>query len=110
MSGRGRPMGEIAAALLCAAARSPGTVAQLAERACVGYDAARFKASALVRRGALVPLTDARPRVLAAAVPEVQEPAEEGGGLRELPRGFWAHVAATLAAAGEDGEGDAMPT
>lgn len=87
---RGRPMGELASALLHAAASSPGTVAELAERACVGYDAARFKASALVRSGALVPLSDSRPRVLAAAGPDG---AAAAGATRcallELPRSFW---------------------
>lgn len=73
----------------------PGTVVQLAERACVGYDVARFKASALVRSGALVPLTDGRPRVLAAAgscppgAPRAADTACDGYGLRVLPRSFW---------------------
>lgn len=85
-------MGELASALLHAAASSPGTVADLAERACVGYDAARFKASALVRSGALVPLSDSRPRVLAAAAqagPAVGATAAPRCALLELPRSFW---------------------
>lgn len=115
---RGRPRGEIAAALVKAAARSPGTVAQLAERACVGYDAARYKASALVRSGALVPLTEGRPRVLKAADGALAAPAQgdehdnDGCALRELPRGFWAYVAAHAADADSDRdderEADAM--
>ena len=90
-------MGDVAAALLSAAARSPGTVVQLAERACVGYDAARFKAAALVRSGALVPLTEGRPRVLAAACGGAPQASPSSHVLRELPRSFWECVSAVEA-------------
>lgn len=60
----GRPMGEISLALVGAARQGPATVKQLAQRACVGYDAARFKAKDLVRAGVLQPLGDERPRLL----------------------------------------------
>ncbi len=67
---RGRPegsFGTVATALLSAAAREPGTVVQLAERACVGYGAARYTASRLVSAGALAPRSAGRPVVLGAA-------------------------------------------
>ena len=67
----GRPMGEVSMAMIKAARVGPATVQQLAERACVGYDAARFKAKDLVRAGILVPTGDERPRVL--AVREAEE-------------------------------------
>ena len=67
----GRPLGEISLALLSAAQARPGTVRDLAQRACVGYDTARFKAKDLVRMGALQPVTDSWPRVL--SVPVEQE-------------------------------------
>jgi hypothetical protein len=67
----GRPMGEVSMAMIKAARIGPATVHQLAERACVGYDAARFKAKDLVRAGILVPTGADRPRVL--AVREVKE-------------------------------------
>jgi hypothetical protein len=84
-------LGEVSMALVTAASARPGTVVQLAERACVGYDVARFKASALVRSGALVALTDERPRVLAAPSAAVRNdtPACNDYGLRVLPRSFW---------------------
>lgn len=60
-------MGEVARALIAAAA-TPGTVRQLAERTHVGYAAARFTASRLVMRGILVAVDpEARPAQLIAA-------------------------------------------
>jgi hypothetical protein len=65
---RGRPAGDLSLALLSAAAQSgPATVRDLAERACVGYAAARYTASRLVSRGELVALHQGRPRVLVPA-------------------------------------------
>lgn len=87
---RGRPMGEVGVALLQAAKGGPGTVVQLAERACVGYGAARYTASRLVSAGALVPLTAGRPAVLGAVPDQPADP--PAGGLRALPRSFWEHV------------------
>ena len=79
----GRPLGDVSRALLAAAARGPGTVRELAQRAHVGFDAARWKASALVRAGALQPLADARPQVLGLpAAPPLDA-------LAELQRSFW---------------------
>jgi hypothetical protein len=110
---RGRPMGEVASALLSAAARGPGTVVQLAERACVGYDKARWKTSALVRSGMLTPLSDVRPRVLAASAAGLSaaDPYPAGPAaphLQALPPGFWQHVTSAKLDAADDAEGDAM--
>lgn len=63
--GPGRPRGEVARALVSAASHGPGTVAELAGRACVGRAAARYTASRLVSSGALVPLSAGRPVLLA---------------------------------------------
>lgn len=52
-------------ALRQAATSAPGTVAQLADRACVGQSVARYTASRLVRAGELVPVGGSRPAVLA---------------------------------------------
>lgn len=65
----GRPMGEISLALLGAAQQGPATVRELAQRACVGYDTARFKAKDLVRVRVLLPQGDARPRLLGLPEP-----------------------------------------
>lgn len=69
--GAGRPVGafgDVSRALLASASSAgPGTVRELAERACVGAAVARYTASRLVSRGELVPLSTARPMVLAAA-------------------------------------------
>lgn len=67
----GRPrgtFGDLSLQLIRAAQQGPGTVRELAERAQVSADAARFRASRLVACGALVPVADRRPRLL--AVPE----------------------------------------
>lgn len=97
-------MGEVGVALLHAAKRGPGTVVQLAERACVGYGAARYTASRLVSAGALVPLSAGRPAVLGAApTPTTMQQHEEDitpppvGGLRALPSSFWQVVTAEMA-------------
>ena len=63
----GRPHGEIALALLQAAADQPGTVRELACRAQVGFDAARFKAKDLVRAGHLQVIEPGRPMVVGVA-------------------------------------------
>lgn len=102
----GRPLGEVSLALLSAASAGPGTVRELAARACVGFDAARFKASDLVRRGALAALTDERPRVLGLPAQAPAQPSG-GGGFDLLERSFWERppgdgYAAWLHAAGED--------
>lgn len=69
--GAGRPVGafgDVSRALLASASSAgPGTVRDLAERACVGAAVARYTASRLVSRGELVPLSTGRPMVLAAA-------------------------------------------
>lgn len=69
--GVGRPVGavgDVSKALLSAAqAAGPATVRELAARACVGYGTARYTATRLVSRGALVPVAEGRPMVLAAA-------------------------------------------
>lgn len=62
--------GDVALALRGAARLGPATVRELAERACVGYDAARYTASRLVDRGELVVLDgQVRPVVLASPHP-----------------------------------------
>ena len=69
----GRPLGDISCALALAAQVRPGTVRDLAQRAQVGYRAARYTASRMLERGDLVrieklPPTDRRrwPPVLGA--------------------------------------------
>jgi hypothetical protein len=59
--------GEVTMALVRAAAEhGPGTVRDLAARACVGFGSAERKASVLVQRGDLVVLDGGqRPRMLA---------------------------------------------
>ena len=88
---RGRPtgaVGAVAKAMLTAAASGPGTVVQLAERACVGYGAARYTASRLVSSGALSPLSPGRPAILAVAGPGGPAPGVAACGLEAL-RLFW---------------------
>lgn len=55
-----RPRGEISNALL-QAARAPGTVKQLCQRAQVGYGAGQYTATRLVQRGDLVAVGTAQP-------------------------------------------------
>jgi hypothetical protein len=90
----GRPLGEVSKALLSAAQHGSGTVRQLAARACVGFDVARYKAKDLVRMGALQPLTAERPRML--GLPEAVPPHENPFAL--LERGLFAPPAAAEAA------------
>lgn len=87
----GRPMGEISQALLGAARQGPATVRELAARGCVGFDAARLTAPRLVKAGALVPLTEGRPRVLALPKAPVVRKAGQDGAAPDLERFFrWA--------------------
>lgn len=83
----GRPMGEISQALLSAAKPGPATMATLARRAQVGYQAARFKVPALARAGALVALTDERPRLY--ALPEIEACTETADAFVMLTQLFW---------------------
>jgi hypothetical protein len=92
----GRPLGEVSMALLSAARQGPATVRQLAERGCVGFDAARLTAPRLLRSGALVPLTEVRPRLLALAPQQELSAAAAGcGPMSDLDRFF------TVAARGD---------
>lgn len=77
--------GDVALALRDAASASPGTVAELAQRACVGYGAARYTASRLVRAGDLVVVDGGRPAVLS------MPPGGDGlaDALGMLERSFW---------------------
>ena len=63
----GRPMGELAAAMLAQACERPGTVRELAARSGVGYRLARYTASRMLERGELVKVLGSRPAVVAAA-------------------------------------------
>lgn len=86
-----RPRGEIAIALLDAF-RVPGTVSQAAERAQVGYAAARYTATRLVDRGELRVLEDTRPAVLVAADALPDAPPElecSAAPLDAVVRSFW---------------------
>lgn len=60
-----RPMGEISLKMLEALALGPAPVRELAQRAQVGFDVARYTATRLVERGAVVRLEQCRPAVLA---------------------------------------------
>jgi hypothetical protein len=84
--------GEVAEALRTAAAQAPGTVRDLAQRACVGYDVARYTASRLVDAGTLVVQVPQRPAVLAAA------PAGATGAepLVTVMRSFWERPAVNV--------------
>jgi hypothetical protein len=78
----GRPQGsfgEVGQALVKAAAHGPGTARQLAERVCVGYDAARYTASRLVSAGVLA-RTDERPARLGlpGTLPPLCQPEDAG--------------------------------
>lgn len=84
-----RPLGEISRVMLCMAAEQPGTVRDLAERAQVGYDAARYTATRLVERGHLVRLADERPAVLGVAPPQAPGGESLGLALQQLSRSFW---------------------
>lgn len=84
--GPGRPQGDVSVALMCAASQAPATVRELAVRAGVGYAVARYTASRLASRGALVALSEGRPRVLMAA-PAMPAP-------HHRARSFWEEAAA----------------
>lgn len=78
--------GEVAQVMLeTATTHGPGTVRALAERAQVGYGAARYTASRLLSTGDLVVLEGGRPSVLAVP-PGGDELADK---LDELHRSFW---------------------
>ena len=88
----GRPAGiygEIGQALVKAAAQGPGTARQLAERSCVGYDAARYTASRLGSTGALARLSNERPALLGLPAPACDDAAELADQADLLARCFW---------------------
>jgi len=60
-----RPVGDITRAMAKAWSEGPAPVAVAAQRACVGFQAARYTASRMVARGDLVVLHAGRPAVLA---------------------------------------------
>ena len=84
--------GEVASALLEAAGEGAAPVRQLAERAQVGYAAARYTASRLVDQGALQVREAGRPAVLGVPM----APGGDGlaDALNELHRSFWENPAA----------------
>jgi hypothetical protein len=88
-----RPRGELSQALVKAAEQGPGAVRTLAERAQVGYGAARYTASRMVDRGELVVLGAGRPALLGvpSALPEGQGATQESVDhyLQFLERSFW---------------------
>jgi hypothetical protein len=97
--------GGIAVAMRSAAQQGPGTVRELAERAQVGYTAARYTASRLCNAGELVVLDGlGRPAVLAAASAVPVTPAGDGLGdaLDALHACFWAGAGNSEAQALED--------
>ena len=61
-----RPRGDISKAML-EAAREPGTVVEVANRAQVGLSYARYTASRMIDRGDLVVLSADRPAVIVSA-------------------------------------------
>lgn len=83
--------GPVGQALLQAAARSPGTVTQLAERACVGYGVAARTASRFVAAGHLVRVSDERPALLAVpdSAPAACHPDDDGGAVFLLLTRIW---------------------
>jgi hypothetical protein len=86
-----RPRGELSQALVKAAEQGPGPVRALAERAQVGYGAARYTASRMVDRGELVVLQGGRPAVLGVPTAPPTAPAgdELGDHLDALHRAFF---------------------
>lgn len=96
-----RPPGEISRVMVAAAAERPGTVRELAMRTQVGYGAARYTATRLVDRGALVRMSDERPVVLGVAPPQAPGGESLGLELQRLSRSFWDVDAA------DDGDGGA---
>ncbi len=90
----GRPRGEIAQALLKAAAE-PGTVKQIAARALVGRAAAEYTASRLLAQGLLVAVGETRregpgrPAAVVQAIAPGQAPERVGADLQGLLRSAW---------------------
>jgi hypothetical protein len=80
--------GEVALALCNAAQSGPASVRVLAERAQVGYGAARYTASRLVSAGDLVVVDGGRPSVL--AVPPSGDTLADK--LDDLHRQFWVEL------------------
>jgi hypothetical protein len=72
-AGMARPTGEIALAILAEARIRPGTVRELAARACVGSRHARYTCSRLQSAGRLVPITKTRPAVLGIPAPKAAD-------------------------------------
>jgi hypothetical protein len=85
-----RPRGEVSQALAKAAQQGPCPVRTLAERAQVGYGAARYTASRMVDRGELVVLDVGRPARLGvpAVVPQAGVGVELGSDLDQWIRTF----------------------
>lgn len=87
-----RPPGDITRAL-ADAAREPGTVVQLAQRAQVSLAAARYTASRMVGRGELAVVLDGRPAVLSVPQAATQPIDRSASGLMEaldaIGRSFW---------------------
>jgi hypothetical protein len=86
-------IGEIAQTLLLAAGDQPGTVVDLAHRARVSVQAARYTASRLVASGQMVRVGEARrPALLRAADDTSSSPdAALHHSLNALERSFWDH-------------------
>lgn len=86
-----RPHGDIRMALLKAAEEAPGSVRELAERAQVGYTAARYTASRMLDRDELMVVEEGRPARLSApncpAIPPGGETLADA--LQRLHRSFW---------------------
>lgn len=103
---RGRPAGDLSRALMGAAAAGPATVRELAERACVGYGAARYTASRLVSRGDLVCVSTERPVLLGleqwqpdglSRALEALADAGQGSAARAPLRSFWEEAGSAAA-------------
>ena len=82
--------GPVGAALLHAAHQGPGTVAELAQRAQVGFKSARYTATRLCQAGELQVVQGGRPQVLA---PAVYQPAGPHDALVMLDAAFWGGAA-----------------
>ena len=67
-----RPAGEVTRALLAAAEAGPGTVRELAARACAGRHAARYTCSRMLSRGELMIVTPGRPAILGLATTDTR--------------------------------------
>lgn len=80
----GRPLGELALAMLQAAQQGPATVKALSWRAQVGYGSARYTASRMLARGMLVVVKQARPAVVGLPGRDAAEPCTPGAELQAL--------------------------